>query len=76
MHGIKIIIGEGFHVIEQNPVHDKNRKPYNKFSAGDSAEIGKAKNTCQYYLVCFKANQYIRNKKIQNNNTEDTRRIL
>jgi hypothetical protein len=60
VHGIIIVIGKGFHVIEQNPIHDENRKPDDELSTGSAGHKTNAKQCRQNKLIAPGAYQKMR----------------
>lgn len=58
------VIGEGFHKIEDDPEHNKNRKTRNKLTADARGKITSVEQKREISLVSFKTDQEIRQQQI------------
>lgn len=68
MDVVKLVIGEGLHVIKNDPVHDKNRKAEDKLTSNTAGEKAKVKQPYQYKLVGPKTKQQIGKQQVNRGN--------
>jgi hypothetical protein len=66
MHIPESIIGKGFHVIEDDPVHDKDRKAGNELPGYTGGIIQPVKDRDEYQLIGLEAYQPHRQQQVYN----------
>src|SRR5690349_10201559 len=64
MHIPESIIGKGFHIIKNDPVHHKDRKPGNKLPCNARGIVQSVKNADQYQLINLEAYQPHRQQQV------------
>ena len=64
MNRVILVIGKGLHVIEHNPVKDKDRKTQDKPASGAAGKIKGIKNKKKHKLVGFEPDQDIGKRQV------------
>ena len=64
VYGVIVVVWKSLHIIEDDPIHDKNREAKYEFTGNTRDEIHGVKYRGKHQLVLLKANQPPREQEI------------